>query len=138
MVFDVRRHAVHDGPGIRTTIFLKGCPLMPLVPQPGGPRLFARARIKARALPSPVALATPPARTARWGQLPVPCAGACAQACPNTALEMVGARMSVADVVRLALSDEPYYEGSGGGVTFFRRRATGAGRLRPCRAQVLV
>ncbi|PKL08268.1 MAG: glycyl-radical enzyme activating protein, partial [Spirochaetae bacterium HGW-Spirochaetae-7] len=27
LAFDVRRHSVHDGPGIRTTVFMKGCPL---------------------------------------------------------------------------------------------------------------
>ena len=27
LVFDIRRYSVHDGPGIRTTVFLKGCPL---------------------------------------------------------------------------------------------------------------
>ncbi len=35
VVFDIQRFSVHDGPGIRTTVFLKGCPLRCLwVPQP--------------------------------------------------------------------------------------------------------
>ncbi|NIO36147.1 4Fe-4S cluster-binding domain-containing protein, partial [Candidatus Bathyarchaeota archaeon] len=27
IIFDIKRYAIHDGPGIRTTVFLKGCPL---------------------------------------------------------------------------------------------------------------
>ena len=27
LIFDIKRYAIHDGPGIRTTLFLKGCPL---------------------------------------------------------------------------------------------------------------
>ena len=118
LVFDVRRHAVHDGPGIRTTVFMKGCPLAcPWCHNPEGlgfsPELVSRPE---RCLSCGACDAACP--NGKVGTAACTLCGACARACPNTALEMVGARMSVADVVRLALSDEPYYEGSGGGVTF--------------------
>ena len=35
LVFDIQRFSVHDGPGIRTVVFLKGCPLRCVVQQPG-------------------------------------------------------------------------------------------------------
>ena len=42
IVFDIKEFALHDGPGIRTTVFLKGCPAaVQLVPQSRGP--FAAA-----------------------------------------------------------------------------------------------
>ena len=44
--------------------------------------------------------------------------GACARACPSGALEMVGIPMTVDALVRLVLADEPYYDESGGGITF--------------------
>lgn len=117
-VFDVRRHAVHDGPGIRTTIFLKGCPLScPWCHNPEGlsfsPELVSWPE---RCLSCGACSAACP--NGKVGTDACTLCGACVRACPAGALEMVGIPMTVDEVVQLALADEPYYDESGGGITF--------------------
>jgi pyruvate formate lyase activating enzyme len=127
VVFDVRRYAVHDGPGIRTTVFLKGCPLRcawchnPESQSPH-PQLLVRA---SRCLRCGACVAACPHgalelrddRVLTNGEACTLC-GACVAACPAEARETIGVSMTVADVLREVERDRLFYEGSGGGVTF--------------------
>lgn len=126
LVFDIRKYSVHDGPGIRTAVFFKGCPLHCLwCHNPEGisfsPEILHRAErclacgACARACP----LGLDPraeAESTRCGACPS--FGACAAACPAEALQLVGRRLSVEEVMAAIREDLPFYEESGGGATF--------------------
>ncbi|MCG3206637.1 MAG: Choline trimethylamine-lyase activating enzyme [Anaerolineae bacterium] len=126
-VFNIQRYSVHDGPGIRTTVFLKGCPLRcPWCYNPESQRF--QPQIVFRKEPcihcdaclevcSRAAIATTGA-----GQkyiLPDRCdlCGRCLDECYSGALEQIGRLMTVAEVVAVVAEDQPFYEGSGGGMT---------------------
>jgi len=132
LVFDIQRFCLHDGPGIRTTVFLKGCTLRcrwchnpeSIARRPEV--YFWRQRcIKcgacARACPRAAIDFDRPSRILRRRCLPLAGEGACAtecvRACPVVALEVIGREMTVNDVLAVALRDEPFYRTSGGGVT---------------------
>lgn len=126
VVFDIRRYSIHDGPGIRTTVFFKGCPLScfwchnPESQDPKPEMLYRESRcIRCKAC---VAVCAHGAIS--WsGDAPVVdesrCAtcGACADACAAEARERVGREMTVAEVMAEVERDTPFYEESGGGVT---------------------
>ncbi|HSV75267.1 MAG TPA: glycyl-radical enzyme activating protein [Chthonomonadales bacterium] len=124
LVFDIQRFSLHDGPGIRTTVFLKGCPLRCAWchnPESGAamPQLayYAARCIHCgsclNACPNG-AITTDEARVLR-----VRCqsCGCCARVCPSEALETVGKRQTVEEVLAVVLRDEPFYRTSGGGMT---------------------
>ena len=125
-VFDVRRFAVHDGPGIRTTVFLKGCLLRCAwchnpESQPSAPQLLLRDH---RCLRCGACVDACPHHAIRWEEGrpvtdPERCrvCGACADACPAEAREVVGRRMSVSQLLAEVERDTPFYDESGGGVT---------------------
>ena len=122
--FDIQRYSLHDGPGIRTTVFLKGCPLRcwwchnpeswsfgPLVKITAGRCIGCGCCVSA----CPLELAQPgsvpdPATCTRCGQ--------CAEACPSLAREIVGKHLDVAAVFEVVERDRPFFVESGGGVTF--------------------
>lgn len=93
-IFDLRRFCIHDGPGIRTTVFFKGCPLdCWWCHNPEG--------------------RTEAVEAFNFGQ-----SKSGASATRSTAVPPIGRVVTVAEVVREVLRDEPFYDQSGGGVTF--------------------
>lgn len=126
-IFDMQRFCTHDGPGIRTTIFLKGCPLHcawcsnPESQLPS-PQLLFHANL-CKGCGRCVEKCPSGAIRMKDGQLSfdrslcTDC-GACAQACRYEARTMSGRTVSVDEVVEFARKDWRYYLESDGGVTF--------------------
>jgi len=126
-VFNIMRYATHDGPGIRTTVFLKGCPLRCLwCHNPEGQsrrrELFFRADRCihcgdcSRACPHGAILfneATPLTLKDKCRLC-----GTCVEVCQSLAREVIGRDMTVGQVVEEIEKDTVFYDESGGGVTF--------------------
>jgi len=127
VVFDIKRYAIHDGPGIRTTVFFKGCPLQcqwchnpeswRQCPELG----FRKGRcIKC----GRCAEICPNQAISLIGELPVTdpdkCSmcGECVDACVAGAREIIGKEMTVDEVMDEVEKDVIFYDQSGGGVTF--------------------
>ncbi len=127
IIFDIKKYAIHDGPGIRTTVFLKGCPL------------------SCRWCHNPEGLSIKPQivynrkKCIGCGECVVACPenalslssqgvetditrcrhhGTCALICPAEARESAGETMTVENLVDIIAKDVPFYDESGGGVTF--------------------
>lgn len=121
------RYSVSDGPGIRTTVFLKGCPLSCWwCHNPEGIR--SEQEILYRADRCVVcgdcvdacvqhALQLTDGTVLRDGERCIVC-GECTESCFSGARELVGREISVDDLVAVVLKDRVFYDESGGGVTF--------------------
>ena len=128
MVSNIQRFSIHDGPGIRTTVFFQGLPpAVRLVRQPRDPAaadraLIQRARLQAFATPvSPSALNAPYPYEAtaaiRIDRQTCTLCGACVRACNYQALYFEGRSYMVEELLAEVLKDRPFYEKSSGGVT---------------------
>ncbi len=126
IVFDIKRFAVHDGPGIRTTVFLKGCPLRCLwCHNPESQRLEPElsfdpgecigCRECLRVCPNQAHVFREGRHILERGRCDA--CGACAEACCTEAAAQIGRRRTVREVLDEALRDRPFYESSGGGLT---------------------
>lgn len=127
LILNLQKYSVHDGPGIRTTVFFKGCPLSCWWchnPESQGREPFVhydRDRCLgcgecARACPSGALALTPDGVVTDTSR----CRGeaACAAACPAEARRLIGRRMTVDEIMAEVERDRLYYDQSGGGVTF--------------------
>lgn len=127
LIFDIKRYAINDGPGIRMTIFTKGCPLScvwchnPESQSPHGQKMYTADKCIGcqscvDACPenacelTPNGIVTDP-------ELCTVC-GACADVCPTKASEVTGRRMSRDEVFAKIENERVFFDSSGGGVTF--------------------
>lgn len=106
LIFNIQRFSIHDGPGIRTTVFLKGCNLKcawchnPESQSPKKELMFYADKC---------------VRCGRCENIPEDDA---AFVCFNGARELCGKEMTAEEVLSVVTKDRAFYENSGGGVTF--------------------
>lgn len=127
-IFDLKKFAIHDGPGIRSTVFFKGCPLRcywchnPEGMSPAqevmvfAQRCLAACRECLELCPEKALTKDKEGIVLKRGLCNA--CGLCAAACPAEALQMAGRKVSVDQVMTELAKDAIFYQDSGGGVTF--------------------
>lgn len=128
IVFDIKRYAIHDGPGIRTTVFLKGCPLRCWwCHNPEGINahlelFFQESRCLegcdgcSKVCPREAVSGVGKSITINREKCGL--SGECADICPTEALKIAGRRMTAGEVIRETEKDRIFFDNSKGGVTF--------------------
>ena len=127
IVFNIERHALHDGPGIRTLVFLKGCPLSCYwCSNPEGmsedPQLMFT---KEKCIRCGQCAETCPNQAISWQPDEYPITdkkkcnvcGECVPVCPANARHIIGKEMSAEEVLREVEKDMVFYRHSNGGIT---------------------
>jgi pyruvate formate lyase activating enzyme len=115
LVFNLQRYSLHDGPGVRTTVFMKGCPLScswchnPESQSPVAGFLRMETRCMACGRCTEEERRAPAIRELGPEDL---------EACPTGAVQQVGRERQPAELVRELLRDRIFFDDSGGGVTF--------------------
>jgi pyruvate formate lyase activating enzyme len=119
-IFDIQRFSLHDGPGIRTTVFLKGCPARCLWCHNPESQSFAPEVlvVETRCVACGTCAAVCPHGAPPPGSGLCTACGACVDACPAGARRLAGHEVTVEAVMEEVLRDRVFYEESGGGVTF--------------------
>lgn len=125
-IFDIQHYSIHDGPGIRTNVFVKGCPLhcrwcQNPESQKAHPELIVHhdkcigcANCTAACPTHAITVTNEKAKTNR--SLCTHC-GACLSVCPPSAREITGETKSAWEIFLEVNKDRLFYESSGGGVT---------------------
>ena len=127
IIFNIQRYSIHDGPGIRTTVFLKGCPLNcwwcqnPESQLSGQEMIFWEDRCISCGACSTIC---PSGAIQIKDGIPVTekekciLCGKCIEECPALARAMIGEKLTTEEVIKEIEKDLVFYEESGGGVTF--------------------
>ena len=125
LIVDIKRHSLEDGPGIRSVVFFKGCPLRcvfcqnPETQDPGMAIAFSaseciRCGRCIDTCPQGAIDHDLPGRIDRERCL---CCGKCVSVCPGRGLRLIGAFYTVEGLTEILLRDLPFYRHSKGGVT---------------------
>jgi pyruvate formate lyase activating enzyme len=126
LIFDIQRYSIHDGPGIRTLIFMKGCPLRCLwCDNPEGqmpyPEILFSNKLCIKCWKCtkicPVGSIKEEGGVIKIDRTTCTSCGKCAEICYAEAIKLVGQWMSVEDVLKVIERDYAFYKTSGGGVT---------------------
>ncbi len=127
MVFNVQRYSIHDGSGIRTIIFLKGCPLR--CKWCSNPESQKRTRelmfSHSKCIQCGTCVNSCPQEALRLGENgvvindPAKCnlCGECVERCPTRSIKYVGDCLTVSKVMEEAVKDEIFFYASNGGIT---------------------
>jgi len=127
IIFNIQRYSIHDGPGIRTTVFLKGCPLNCWWCQNPESQLSKQEMVfwEDRCIGCAACSTICPSGAIQIKNgIPVTekekciLCGKCIEKCPALAREMIGKKMTAEEVIKEIEKDLVFYEESGGGVTF--------------------
>jgi pyruvate formate lyase activating enzyme len=123
VIFNIQRYCLHDGSGIRTTIFFKGCPLRcAWCANPES--IYSKPQLLV--MPSKCIKCKRCLKACKNNALSdkgrdkkkcVVC-GTCAKECPTGALEITGEDLTIAEVLKEVLKDITFYNCSNGGITF--------------------
>ena len=126
VVFKIQKYSIHDGPGIRTLVFLKGCPLRCLwCSNPESWNLDPQIIFtKKRCINCEKCVTVCPTQAIRADAngsktIDNTCdlCSKCTRTCPTGALELIGKYMKVQEVVKVIEQDMPFYTMSNGGIT---------------------
>lgn len=125
-VFNIQKFSIHDGPGIRTTVFLKGCPLRCLwCHNPEG--LSPKTEIEyepSKCIGCGICAAlckngchALSENGHEYSRTDCTCCGECVKECVAGSLKLVGASQTVEEVIKKVMADKIFYDTSGGGMT---------------------
>lgn len=119
LIFNIQRFSIHDGPGIRTVVFFKGCPLRCLwCHNPEGQIMRKEMVIwDDRCIGCKTCVKTCSNSAAEDPTKCILC-GKCVEECPAGAREIAGKEMRIEEIIMEIEKDRVFYEQSGGGVTF--------------------
>lgn len=126
-IFNIQKYSIHDGPGIRTTVFFKGCPLKCQWCHNPESQNFNKEVMffKDKCIECGFCLKACKNNALCFEENSIKInrdkcniCGDCCEECPTTARSMVGEEKSCDDVLKEILKDKIFYDESGGGVTF--------------------
>lgn len=128
VIFDIKRYAIHDGPGIRTTVFFKGCPLCcPWCHNPEGQEPEPEIVWHSKRCPTecrdclsvcPESAIKKIGKSVKIDLSKCNLCGECREVCAYEALEIIGSEITVQEVMEEVEKDRIFFENSDGGITF--------------------